>query len=149
MHIIKENVIIKGYPTFRLYDEGMNLKKEWKDQNLVVTTGKEWIAGRMDGSVVPAVMSHMAIGTDATAEIIADTALLAENARVALSDTVNSAADVLYTATFGPTVGTGVLREAGILNAASAGTLLCRVTFGAQTKNAGDTLTVSWTVSIT
>lgn len=144
-----DNVKAKGRPVFRLYDENMKLKAEWEKDNLVVTTGKEYIAGKMDDTVDPTAMSHMAIGTGATAEVIADTTLNTENARVGLDDTVNTAASVLYTATFGPGTGTGVLREAGILNAASAGALLCRVTFGAQTKAAGDTLTVSWIVNIT
>jgi len=143
-----DNVKAKGFPVFRLYDENMKFKAEWAEKNIVVTTGKEWIAGKMDDSVDPAAMSHMAIGTGSTGEVIGNTALETENARVALSDTVNAAASVLYTATFGPGTGTGVLREAGILNAASVGTLLSRVTFGAQTKDAGDTLTVSWTINI-
>ncbi len=144
-----DNQKVIGLPVFKLYNKEMKLKEEWQPKNLVVTTGKNWIAGRMDGSVSPTVMSHMAIGTGSTAEAIGDTTLQTENARVALTDTVNTTNSVLYTATFGPGVGTGILREAGILNAASAGTLLNRVTFGAQTKNAGDTLTVSWTVNIT
>lgn len=144
-----DNQKVRGFPTFKLYDENMNLKAEWDVENLIVTTGKEWIAGKMDDSVDPTAMSHMAIGTSATPEVIGDTALQTETARVALTDTVNTGASVLYTATFGPGVGTGVLREAGILNAASVGTLLCRVTYGIQTKEAGDTLTVSWTINIT
>ncbi len=149
MSEIIDKVKARGFPVFRLYDESMKLKAEWSPENLVVTTGKEYIAGKMDDSVDPTAMSHMAIGTGSTSEVIGDTALETESARVALTDTVNSAATVLYTATFGPGTGTGVLREAGILNAASSGTLLCRVTFGAQTKDAGDTLTISWTINIT
>ena len=144
-----DNQKVVGLPEFRLYDENMKLKSSWKVGNLIVTTGKAWIAGKMDDSVDPAAMSHMAIGTGSTAEVVGDTTLETENARVGLTDTVNTAASVLYTAIFGPGTGTGVLREAGILNAASAGTLLNRTTFGAQTKDAGDTLTVSWTVNIT
>jgi len=143
------NQKVRGFPVFELRDKNGKLKAKWAPENLVVTAGKEWIAGKMDDSVDPAAMSHMAIGTNASPEAIGDTALQTENARVGLTDTVNSAAAVLYTATFGPGVGTGVLREAGILNAGAVGTLLCRVTFGSQTKDAGDTLTVSWTINIT
>jgi len=144
-----DNQKVVGFPEFRLYDENMKLKAKWSVGNLIVTTGKIWIAGKMDDTVDPAAMSHMAIGTGSTAEVVGDTALETENARVGLTDTVNAGASVLYTATFGPGTGTGTLREAGILNAASAGTLLNRTTFGTQTKNSGDTLTVSWTVNIT
>ena len=140
---------VRGFPVFELRNKNGKLKAKWAPENLVVTTGKEWIAGKMDDTVDPAAMSHMAIGTGSTAEVIGNTTIETESARVGLTDTVNTAASVLYTATFGPGVGTGVLREAGILNAGAVGTLLCRVTFGAQTKNAGDTLTVSWTINIT
>jgi len=44
--------------------------------------------------------------------------------------------------------GTGALVEAGILNAASAGTLLARVVFSVINKGAADTLEITWTLTI-
>lgn len=114
--------------------------------NMVVTVGKNHIAGRMVGT--PTVMSHMAIGTNATAVIAGDTALGTEVGRVSLTSSTAVLADITYIATFGPGVGTGALTEAGILNAGSAGTMLCRTTFGVFTKSADDTLTVTWKVTI-
>ena len=40
------------------------------------------------------------------------------------------------------------LREAGIFNAASSGTMLARAVYANIDKQAGDTLTITWTVTI-
>jgi hypothetical protein len=51
-------------------------------------------------------------------------------------------------ATFPAGTGTGAITEAGILNAASAGILLCRTTFSVINKGAADTLGITWTVTV-
>lgn len=116
--------------------------------NLVVTNGKGYIASRFGSSSPPTIMSHMAIGSDATAAVIGQAALIAELGRVALTNTVVSGATVTYTATFGTGVGTGAIVEASILNAASVGTMLCRTTFPVVTKQAGDTIAITWVVTV-
>jgi len=50
--------------------------------------------------------------------------------------------------TFGAGVGTGAVTEAGIFNASSAGTMLCRTTFSVINKAAADTLGITWTVTV-
>lgn len=116
--------------------------------NLVVTAGKQFIAARMkDGTADP--MSHMAVGEGATAPAVGNTALGDEKGRVALSSTTVSGANVVYAATFGAGVGTGSLTEAGLFNAASAGDMLSRATFATLVKGGGDTIGVTWTISIT
>ena len=40
------------------------------------------------------------------------------------------------------------LTEAGIFNASSAGTLLCRTVFSVVTKGASDAMTITWTVTL-
>jgi len=76
--------------------------------NLVVTTGKQWIAARMYDSAEPAQMSHMAVGTDNTAADVADTTLAVEAARVALTSTTVSTNTTQYVASF--PAGTGTLQ---------------------------------------
>ena len=115
--------------------------------NLVVTVGKNFVASRMVG-VASGVMSHMAIGTTNTAAAIGDTTLAAEAARVALTSGTASAAVATYVATFPAGTGTGAIVEAGILNAASAGTLLCRTVFSVVNKGASDAMTITWTVTV-
>lgn len=115
--------------------------------NLVVQIGKNFIASRVIG-ITPAVMSNMAIGTSAVAPAIGDTTLGAEVGRVALTASSTTNNVITYTATFPPATGTGAIVEAAILNAASAGTMLCRTTFSVVNKAAGDTLAISWNITI-
>lgn len=114
--------------------------------NLVVTTGKNFIAGRMVGT--PTAMSHMAIGAGTGAAAAGDTTLGTELGRVSLTSGSATGAVVTYVATFGAGVGTGNVTEAGILNASSGGTLLCRTVFGLVTKGADDSLSITWTITI-
>jgi hypothetical protein len=92
-------------------------------------------------------MSHMAVGTGSTAAAAGDTALGSESARVALTSTTVSGADVVYVATFGAGTGTAALTEAAVLNASSSGTMLCRTVFPVVNKGASDSMTITWTVT--
>ena len=116
--------------------------------NTVMTVGKNFTASRMVG-VASNVMSHMALGSgSANPTDPAQTALGAELGRVALGGSSATTNVVTYTATFGVGVGTGAVTEAGILNASSAGTLLCRVVFAVVNKGANDTIAITWTVTV-
>ena len=115
--------------------------------NIVVTDGKEYIASRMKDASATA-MSHMAIGTGSTAAAAGDAALGTEAGRVALTSTTVSSNAVAYVATFAAGTGTGAITEAGILNASSSGTLLCRTVFSVINKGAADTLGITWTVTV-
>ena len=114
--------------------------------NLVVTTGKGYVASRMKDASATA-MSHMAVGTGSTAAAAGDTALGNESARVALTSTTVSGADVVYVATFGAGVGTAGLTEAAVLNASSSGTMLCRTVFPIINKSVSDSMSVTWSVT--
>ena len=118
--------------------------------NLVTTAGKGYVANRMrnDVSGGVALMSHMAIGSGTTNPVVGDTALETERGRVALTSTAVSAAVVTYVATFPAGTGTNAITEAGILNAASSGTLLCRTEFDVVNKGASDAMTITWTVTV-
>ena len=115
--------------------------------NLVVTAGKGYVASRMKDTTATA-MSHMAIGSGSTAAAANDTALGNELGRVALTSTTVSGAVVTYVASFPAGTGTGAVTEAGILNASSSGTLLCRTVFSVVNKGASDSMTVTWTVTV-
>ena len=115
--------------------------------NLVVTDGKEYVASRMKDATATA-MSHMAIGSGSTAAASGDSSLGTELGRVALDSTTVSGAVVTYVATFPAGTGTGAVTEAGILNASSAGDLLCRTVFSVVNKGASDSMTITWTVTV-
>ena len=124
-----------------------NVKQEVVVPNLVVTTGKNLIASRLKDTT-DAAMSHMAIGTGSTAAAAGDTALGSEAGRVALTSTTVTTNSVAYVASFGAGTGTGAITEAGLLNASSGGTLLCRTVFSVINKGAADTLGITWTVTV-
>ena len=115
--------------------------------NLVVTAGKNFVASRIVGTS-SGVMSHMAIGSGTTAAAAGNTALGAELGRVSLTSGTASSAVVTYVATFAAGTGTGAVTEAGLLNASSGGTLLCRTVFSVVNKGANDSMTVTWTVTV-
>ena len=146
-----ESILAKGTLQLVLTDEFGNVKQQ-EETNLVVNLGLAFIASRIKDATAT-VMSHMAIGTGTTAAAANQTALVTEVARVALASTTivttNVANDaVQFQATFGAGTGTGAITEAGLLNAASSGTMLSRSVFSAVNKGANDTLTVTWKLTI-
>jgi len=123
-----------------------DVKQEVEVPNVVVTTGKNYIADRMKNNST--VMTHMAIGTNTGSAATGNTALGAETGRVTLSSTTVSNNAVAYVGAFPAGTGTGAITEAGILNASSSGTLLCRTVFSVINKASGDTLGITWTITV-
>ena len=115
--------------------------------NLVVTAGKGYVASRIKDSTATA-MSHMEIGSGSTAAAASDTALGSALGRVSLTSTSVSSAVVTYVATFGAGTGTGAVTEAGLFNASSGGTMLCRTVFSVVNKGSADSMTITWTVTV-
>ena len=60
----------------------------------------------------------------------------------------SSGAVVTYICAFSAGEGTGALTEAGVFNAASSGTMLCRTEFAVVNKGAADSMTITWTVTV-
>lgn len=145
--LTEEQLKATGRLKIDVFNPDGTLKESREIDNLVVTVGKEFIASRMVGTAA-SVMSHMAVGTDGTAPVAGNTTLGAEAARVALTSGTASGAVATFIATFGAGTGTGALTEAGIFNAGSAGTMLCRTTFAVVNKGASDAMTITWTVTI-
>lgn len=149
MSQIQDAIQMKGRLNIVLTDAFGEVKEQREVDNLVVTVGKNYIASRMKDATATA-MSHMAVGTTSTAAAVGDTTLGAEiaSSRTALTSTTVTTNSVAYVCTFGTGVGTGAVVEAGIFNAASAGTMLCRTVFSVINKGASDTLTITWTVTV-
>jgi hypothetical protein len=123
--------------------------KEFNVPNLVVTAGKSHIAAKIAATTnSPASMTHMAIGTGTSTPGASDTALGTQTGRVSLSGSVVSTNTITYTATFPAGTGDGAITEAGIFNASSGGTMLCRTTFPVVTKASGDTIAITWVVTV-
>jgi hypothetical protein len=145
--MIKDSVKQTGLVDIVLSDEHGHIKEQFTVKNLVVQSGRSFIAHRM-ASAGNAVMSHMAIGTGSTAAQLADTTLETETARVALTSTTVSANTVQYIATFpaGTPATANAISEAGIFNNTSGGEMLCRTVFGVINKSTLDTLSITWTI---
>jgi len=145
--MFQEELKMTGALKIEVFNPDGSIKETRDIKNLVVTTGKGFIASRMVGTAA-AVISHMAVGTGATAAAAGDTALGSESARVAITSGTASGVVATYVATFPAGTGTAALTEAGLLNAGSAGTLLCRTVFSVINKGANDAMTVTWTVTV-
>lgn len=140
---------LKGSMTAVLTKEDGSVETHFKD-NIIVNAGFDLIAAAIGNSASrPAVISHIGVGTSAVAAAPTDTALGAELTRIAGTYAHTNGTKVFtFSATFGAGVATGALTEAGVLNAASAGTLLDRVVFAVINKGASDTLAVTFTFTM-
>ena len=151
---MQETVFAKGLLKLELFDEAGNKKREENVENMIVNAGLAFIASRMKDATATA-MTHMGVGDSATAAATAQTDLQAASnkVRVALDSTtlVTTTAtldSIQYVATFPAGTGSWSLAEAGLFNAASAGTMLSRTTFGVITKGATDSLVITWKIII-
>ena len=140
--MLNDNFTMKGRVSIAVNDQVVQ-----EIDNLVVTAGKGYVASRMKDASATA-MSHMAIGTGSTAAAASDTALGSEAARTTLTSTTVSTNTVVYVDTFAAGTGTGAITEAAILNASSGGTMLCRTVFSVVNKGASDSMTITWTVTV-
>lgn len=144
--MMQEEIKVTGAVVVEITGPDGQVKDRREIKNLVVTAGKTFIAGRMVGT--PTAMSHMAIGASSTAAANGDTALGSELGRVALASSTSAGAVVTYTATFPAGTGTGAVVEAGVLNAASGGTMLCRTVFAVVNKGVDDAMSITWTITV-
>jgi hypothetical protein len=156
--MINDNFALTGALTISLNNEVVQ-----KTKNLVVTDGKNWVASRLKDTASPYTikpeMSHMAIGTDTTTiaaapVIAAHTSLVTELDRNVLTvdgGTV-SGASIEYACTWAAGDGTGAITEAGIFNHATAGhadeDMFARTKFAVVNKGALDSMTITWTITV-
>jgi len=139
--MLKDGLKLKGKLSIALNGETVQ-----EVPNLVVTAGKNYVADRMVNNST--VMTHMAIGTGSTAAAAGNTALGSEAARGALTSSTVTTNSVAYVETFAAGTGTGAITEAGLFNASSGGTMLCRTVFSVVNKGANDAMTITWTVTV-
>ena len=145
----KDESRVLGKLKIEVKDKHGKVKDTREVDNLVVDTGLAFIASRMKDASATA-MSHMELGTGTTAAAAGNTALetIISGSRTALTSTTVTSNAVAYVASFAAGTGTGAVTEAGILNASSGGTLLCRTVFSAVNKGASDSMTITWTITI-
>ena len=143
----EEHIRPKGKLSIDIIGPDGNTKERIYINNLVVQTGRDYIAQRLisdsDGP-----MTHMAVGTSNAAAALADTALGTELTRQAFDTATRVNNITTFVTTYAPGAATGALTEAGIFNASSGGIMLCRTEFNVVNKAADDTMVITWTVTI-
>jgi hypothetical protein len=142
---------LKGYWWIKLYGPDGELKEAREGKNVVTTNGKEALASLLASNLNSGVTNtfrYLGIGTDATAESAAQTALLTEVSRH--TGTVSYVSGAIYQvkATFAAGSGTGAIDEYGLFNSNAAGTMLTRDVESAINKGAADTLTIVHQITV-
>lgn len=147
--MINDNLKLRGDVAIVLKDKNGNVKESREIHNLVVSAGLTFICSRMAG-VSADVMSHMALGSSTTAASAGQTDLISIlGSREALDSSTASSNTIVYVSSFEAGEGTGAVTEAGVFNASTAGTMLCRTVFAVVNKQADDTMSVTWTITLT
>jgi len=139
--MINDNLALTGALTIEVNDVVVQ-----KAENLVVTAGKNWVADRMNNANT--VMTYMALGTGTTAAAAGNTTLVTELDRNALTSTTVLNNTIAYAATWAAGDATGAITEAGIFDAASGGDMLARTVFSVVNKGSSDSITITWTITI-
>ncbi len=145
--MINEGIKLRGDVALILRDKNGNIKEDRKVKNLIVDTGLNFICDRMKDDETA--MTHMALGSGTVAAAAGDTSLGSQlGSRVALTSSTVTNSQIVYVAEFSAGSGTGAVTEAGIFNASTGGTMLCRVKFDVVNKSADDVLSINWTISL-
>lgn len=145
---MNDGLKLRGEVALVLRDKNGNVKDERTIKNLIVDTGLNFICDRMKDDETA--MTHMALGSGSTAAAAGDTTLGTQlGSRETLDSSTVTNNQIVYVASFEAGDATGAVTEAGIFNATSGGTMLCRTVFSVVNKQADDTLTVNWTITLT
>jgi hypothetical protein len=131
-----------------LFDEHGNLKDVREVHNTVTTLGKNCAADQMLASPAVAKPGWMELGTGTPAATILG-AYIAGSRTALDSKTRGANAIITMICTFGAGVGTGAITEAGVFNVVTQNTtdLIVSASFSVVNKAAGDTLSVTWTLT--
>lgn len=129
-----------------LRDEFGNIKDERELHNTVTDAGLAGIIDQVLDSPSLNKIGWMAIGEGTPTALL----LGAEIARVAFTSKTRSLATVTVIAVFGAGVGTGAITEAGTFDVvtANSGNMWMKNSFAVINKTAGDSLTLTWGLSL-
>jgi len=120
--------------------------------NTIMNVGKSSLASMLGSDVTSTVaFDYMSVGISGIAAVATQTALGSEQVRVLTTSTQTTSGVTNDTATFIGSFGvsgTHSIVEAGIFNAASAGSMLARTTFSALSVISGDFINGTWNVTV-
>ena len=127
-------------------------QEQYATPNLVVTAGLAELAKLAINTGTPTAFSYIAVGTDGTAAAAGQTALVAEITNSGLARATGTKS-VVQTTVAGDTsqllkefsvTGIKAIKEVGVLNAASAGTMLSRTVITTKNVDSGDTIEITY-----
>ena len=147
---MRDKIKVKGRCRFIIRDAktGKLIETSPWNPNLVTDDGEELYAQLMRGDAVDA-CSYCAVGDDNTPAAEADAALISEIGRLEITDATIAGSVVTYSTFFGSGDNNGNWWEIGLLNAVVAGVLIARTVLGGvQVKNAANTITVEYELSV-
>ena len=151
----REATGLSGHMVAVLRDNYGYLKEERDGPNTVTNLGIAEIV-KLACSESADCWTHIAIGSSATAPQEDQTTLLAEitsaggerDASTVSSEQVNTADDTIQLQSGWNFTADMTVQESGVFNAGSGGVMLCRQTFAALPVDSGDSLTVTWKVTL-
>lgn len=151
---IKEEAGVKGTYAFTVrHAESGQVLRKYGYSNIVPTVGRTMIANNLT-SASPAhtmLITHVALGTNATVPANADTQLGTETYRNAIASLSNSNNIAYATGFFNAAEVSGTFAEAGIFSnatgTANSGVIVSHVALSV-TKSTSETLTLDWTFTL-
>jgi len=144
---LNNSITITGEVTISHFGADGSLIEKKIVKNLVVTSGRSWVASRISSAGALAA-GFLGVGIGSTAAALGNTTLqTALGARIASNGGIASGAVTTYTTTITAGTASGALREAGLFDSLTAGIMIARVTFGTLKKGAGDTVVISWAIT--
>jgi len=155
---LKQGSNLKGFIKIDHFDNAGNLIESVVTPNALTNTGFAEVAGLFCGDQAAShtAFDYIAVGTGTTAATATDTQLETEETENSLGRSAGTGTRVTTTVandtcqivkSFSVT-GSVAVTESGVLNAGAAGILLCRQTFSAINVADGDTLQITWKVTV-
>lgn len=148
-----QGIKFDGIYTIEVRDKDGNLKDREVVENLIVNTGLAEIAGLVGNTGSPTAFTYLAVGSASTAATATDTALeteltdggLERAAATVTRQTTTVANDTLQLVKTFNVTGTKTVREVGVFNDATAGTMMSRsVLTSDKNLESGDTFTLTY-----
>ncbi len=148
-----QGVKFDGIYTIEVRDKEGNLKDREVVENLIVNTGLAEIAGLIGNTGTPTAFTYLAVGSASTAAAATDTTLeteltdggLERAAAIVTRTTTTATNDTLQLVKTFNVTGTKTVREVGVFNDSSTGTMMSRsvLTSDKNLEN-GDTFTLTY-----
>lgn len=148
-----QGIKFDGIYTIEVRDKDGNLKDREVVENLIVNTGLAEIAGLIGNTGSPTAFTYLAVGSASTAATATDIALeteltdggLERAAATVTKQTTTVTGDTLQLVKTFNVTGTKTVREVGVFNDATAGTMMSRsVLTSDKNLESGDTFTLTY-----